>query len=1690
MGKKQKKKQETPLEPIVVLDRLNLDSVKVKEEWNCSQVEPTKVAENQELNSSYISKNDDLWYGSYVLLERLSPTLIGKYITQKKTKKSPSKKRLSNRVVTQREKLILLNNDQQSNENTGLELFQKSIKLEASTNNYDVSEVNKTNEVVENLIQHGILQPLTVEKPCEDERQKCTDQVNLDDVKLENYENNDNSVQNNDNFKDSETQLEEFSSMPDHGIQDLNEEESQLNRLLLISELNNVNNLPLIPGETESNVSTNALDLESLIIQANDNYLALTSENNSKQSTCDVCYKEFSDEKQLKDHIKALHDKVFECYYCTKQFVYKTFLQAHIAKHMMDKSYACKRCDETFPSMEFLLHHRIFHPETICHFCGQQFRNYKIFKKHVIKHNYRIECIKCSDVFENKSSWMLHMKVAHGVMSLFRCVICCDEFTTSDCLIDHITLCHPPPPSIASDVVDDTSIDDQIKNNNSKNTKRYNCHHCEKSFRKKISLINHLQVCHEKLESFKCNYCRRRIGNKKYLVKHIKYHMNKSIAKSDYNVSNNGSTKREVLDNRAEDTDHCSDIVIKCDICNQEFKRKKNLTKHVDIVHNGNNKFQCNYCDRKFGYKSAMVRHLIVHLWSKRKSNNKDNQKAAFELTSNNANTSSTTNKMLITKSPKMCSSFKCDLCSKEFRKKTNLQEHIEAQDGQCLFECNFCKRKIKLKSCLRKHIESHVEKICLHTQLLSSDLHNNSSDRLCYVCGEQVHKINLLTTTIVDQNLSNSVDNNLINNPFTTITSVNNENEKTFFACETCGLRFHFKSLLVDHSFKCNSNSNSADNTAMTNLAHELNSNIKHSDVHICIKCNLTFVSKTNLKRHMKTALTCRWYFDDTLKLPTHPNVSIPDLLDNSDLDSVHSQDNFDRPSVHNFFENNNHCNNSSEEETTITSESSNTDKAISNKLKPEICEICGLQFEYNDLLVHHYRKSHKFSTKFQCKNCKKFFTRKDHLIRHIARKTVACLKAFDNNSSSSTHSESSYNAPALTVNNKLNFKSIDDATKTKVTNQVNANNSTVSNEKCPVMTEHVQSSLKSTTHSQHSSDQHLVNNLNDCIDLTEELSNEETTITSEQIDREKPYPCEICKLRFKHRHLLLNHYKLDHKRPNDIQCTKCNRLFTNQYNLKRHLKYTMSCAELSDGKGLSPTRYNVSNHVLSGEAMVESNPKTITISDESVYKCSRCNIGFHEKSDLEKHSTNLNCQTDNTFECKYCQKKFKIETLFRTHVQNHETSELQYTCKISSCTKQFYNKPNLLKHMVEDHKEVKPYKCNLCEKSFRCIKTFKNHKIRHSSSSYKCNKCNDAFTTEDALNKHSKKHISIECVICDVKFSSMKYYKIHMFRHQNHVQYKCDACDKTFTSNSTLKKHIRIIHDGAMDYECNYCGRKTAYKNQLKKHILRHHCGIKERPPSYECMHCDKKFYMVANLYKHKKIHQTTTRMVCNICGRSYKSDRYFRIHLRDHENPEKYKCLICGRLCMSRLSQISHMKSHTTKINCDLCCKIFTSNQSFKKHCDIVHNKGTKDFLCDLCPKTFYEKQHLQIHMTVHTGEKSHTCTTCGKNFARLYTLLMHQRVHTGEKPYTCTECNKSFSRPSNYKVHMKMEHNGRKCEICNLEFSRSAELTMHERTHKRGDKFVCELCDFGSYSVKLDLRNHIKKCHGDDVNWFDV
>ncbi len=94
------------------------------------------------------------------------------------------------------------------------------------------------------------------------------------------------------------------------------------------------------------------------------------------------------------------------------------------------------------------------------------------------------------------------------------------------------------------------------------------------------------------------------------------------------------------------------------------------------------------------------------------------------------------------------------------------------------------------------------------------------------------------------------------------------------------------------------------------------------------------------------------------------------------------------------------------------------------------------------------------------------------------------------------------------------------------------------------------------------------------------------------------------------------------------------------------------------------------------------------------------------------------------------------------------------------------------------------------------------------------------------------------------------------------------------------------------------------------------------------------------------------------------------------------------------------------------------------------------------------------------------RPHPCEVCDKRFSQKCNLITHMRLHTGERPYGCTFCEKRFTQKGNLDAHIKTHGGGVaagggvannkpfNCGTCGKKFASKGSLVSHAR-HSHAD-----------------------------------
>ncbi|KAM3967704.1 LOW QUALITY PROTEIN: uncharacterized protein ACR2FA_011260 [Aphomia sociella] len=281
--------------------------------------------------------------------------------------------------------------------------------------------------------------------------------------------------------------------------------------------------------------------------------------------------------------------------------------------------------------------------------------------------------------------------------------------------------------------------------------------------------------------------------------------------------------------------------------------------------------------------------------------------------------------------------------------------------------------------------------------------------------------------------------------------------------------------------------------------------------------------------------------------------------------------------------------------------------------------------------------------------------------------------------------------------------------------------------------------------------------------------------------------------------------------------------------------------------------------------------------------------------------------------------------------------------------------------------------------------------------------------------------------------------------------------------------EKQIEInssTDDGKKDlsvkpFPCNTCDRSFFTELALKNHSWIH-CNDEKPHKQFKCSTCEEDFDLKFDFIQHLKQHKTIG--LCQLCGRSFRSEKNLNAHITAHLSTNKnYTCKVCGRSYSTMSNLRTHSVTHSNErpYKCHLCKKSFKRNQDLKFH--INQHTGAKPYKCPFCDKSFASSGNCYSHRSrMHPG-KGLDSKVRRRPATREYNQVLISRPIAPKPPiiavrglfkYQCTMCDHSFMKRDNFTYHM-YQHTGEKpfhCSFCNDTFvTRRGLLLHHDKEH---------------------------------------
>ncbi|XP_022831027.1 uncharacterized protein LOC111359658 [Spodoptera litura] len=287
--------------------------------------------------------------------------------------------------------------------------------------------------------------------------------------------------------------------------------------------------------------------------------------------------------------------------------------------------------------------------------------------------------------------------------------------------------------------------------------------------------------------------------------------------------------------------------------------------------------------------------------------------------------------------------------------------------------------------------------------------------------------------------------------------------------------------------------------------------------------------------------------------------------------------------------------------------------------------------------------------------------------------------------------------------------------------------------------------------------------------------------------------YRCDTCIIAFNTEKLMQDHLNGKHqpKGENCHQCPICEAYFLTKDNLSAHKalhQQGYKCKECGFNTGLKKRMMKHVGEHKTGDSFTCSSCGSSfrVIHDGLSYPCPICGKLFQWKRNLYRHTRNHRERAAGALhECRDCGKTFASRDCYNNHMRlskRHVADEaLQHAC--TYCDKKFPTKWCLTDHVDWDHLKRIKYQCSSCFKPFKTAKIL----VAHVKN----------------IHEGKKKEVEGEhlCEICGKSYRTVKRLKGHVWamhtKRSNSKVYKCKLCPATFMWQTSIYKHMKMMHD-----------------------------------------------------------------------------------------------------------------------------------------------------------------------------------------------------------------------------------------------------------------------------------------------------
>lgn len=479
-----------------------------------------------------------------------------------------------------------------------------------------------------------------------------------------------------------------------------------------------------------------------------------------RPKVCLICELSFNDESTFYEHVNFSHEPFpqYSCMYCDKSYTVEQELQRHELAHRRPRNFQCDDCGKTFLNKQALKAHTVSdddvdHNSCIIFF----FFIFQLLHDNNYNKSNRMECEICKKCFTRKARLRKHMLTheQYEPTVLPMCVGCERVFDDDSQAVQH---CCPT----------DANHDDNPSLVYQTFTEVLCCEFCAAIFASVIALVEHKTYTHAAATTadlYECNLCSSRFNQYSKLRTHSIIHSSPAATDARvicpvrrlYACDETGCLKTFTdwrnLQSHRKNLHLLNPSIYKCNECDTTFFQSWTLAYHKRRAHS--DPLQCPFCTQTFVLPRTLQLHVKrLHADADElpssiinSENNKTNIKKSAVKQSSAASVRTTTNKNFTfifekyinvmrvdntisyhcQECTKIFSSrshaithvsmihlklmnFTCDICSKGFYQRGDLNDHMRLHTSERPFSCPHCDYRARKASMLSAHLRRHSD--------------------------------------------------------------------------------------------------------------------------------------------------------------------------------------------------------------------------------------------------------------------------------------------------------------------------------------------------------------------------------------------------------------------------------------------------------------------------------------------------------------------------------------------------------------------------------------------------------------------------------------------------------------------------------------------------------------------------------------------------------------------------------------------------------------------------------------------------------------------------------------------------------------------------------------------------------------------------------------------------------------------